>query len=486
MTALQRSASKSSLYASRSSLYSRRRGRDRADSCGESIVSYAHDDIDYYRRSRRSERDSDDYDDDFGGYEKPISRNDHLRMSKSDHDLGRAMKEISTQTLRETATQTGHEQPVTVHTKRVVKKRPRSRSLSAMGTQTQKRERTKSRTKSKENVAATSDDETEVKEVKPPKPKPKPRKSLTENAAQSDNEGLKKKKRQRSKSDANLRLAKSTEDLKNSSKPVPGPQVPQPSQTVPSNMQSYAPNGVLPVPPPYTTLLHGAQQIQYTPNQQPIMVQAQPFPQAAQPTARPLMQPNRPPVPAKPRNKSNWDMLMEITDKQKAGVPTDTESIVSSVFTNNPPPTYQPGQPGIYPYQQGYSQYAMQPGQQFQQPLPQAQPPVQAHPQMQPLQQVPMVQPYQQQVQPQQQAAQPQSGRYPSTQGWTQQSATSDSASSSGMSGSGSSTSGMYVTQPQGLSSQGKSSWDRLKELTDQPPQAATSVRRDQTNESIV
>jgi hypothetical protein len=101
LIALQRSSSKTSLYASRSSLYSRRResGRgERFESCADSLASYAHDDIDYYRRSRRSYNDYDD--DDFGGYEKPISRNDRLRMSRSDHDLGRAMKEISTQTLR--------------------------------------------------------------------------------------------------------------------------------------------------------------------------------------------------------------------------------------------------------------------------------------------------------------------------------------------------------------------------------------------------
>jgi hypothetical protein len=46
----------------------------------DSLASYAHDDIDYYRRSRRSYNDYDD--DDFGGYEKPISRNDRLRMSR--------------------------------------------------------------------------------------------------------------------------------------------------------------------------------------------------------------------------------------------------------------------------------------------------------------------------------------------------------------------------------------------------------------------
>ncbi|CAC5415872.1 unnamed protein product [Mytilus coruscus] len=469
---LQRSSSKTSLYASRSSLYSRRRsGRDRAGSCADSVVSYAHDDIDFYRRSRRSHTDYDD-EDDFGGYEKPISRNDRLRMSKSDHDLGRAMREISTQTLRETATQTGLEEPVTVHTKRTVKRRPRSRSMSAMGTQTQKKEKTKKRTKSKQDLAATTDDELHETEVKPavkPKPKPKPRKSLStaDHAAQSDNEGIKKKKmRRRSKSDAHI--AKSLEDLTHESndEAVPGPQVPQhihSSHTVPANLQSYGPPGAIVVPPPYTTLPHGAQPTQFVTSQgQPVMVQTQPvaMPYPGNPP-RPVVPPQYPVahVPGKPR-KSNWETLMEMTDKKKAGLPTDTESVVSSVFTSNPPPTYQPGQPAFFPYQQGYSQphIQQQPVQQFQPPQPQQvqQPPVQS------------------------------SAQYPPSSGWTLQPGGGSDGSSSGTTGSGSSTSGMYVTQPQGLPPQGKSSWDKLTEMTNQQYKIAYTSEKNDRSESIV
>lgn len=459
---LQRSSSKTSLYASRSSLYSRRR---RAGSCADSMVSYAHDDIDFYRNSRRSHTDFDD-EDDFGGYEKPISRNDRLRMSKSDHDLGRAMREISTQTLRETATQTGLEESVTVHTKRVVKRRPRSRSMSAMGTQTQKKEK-KKRTKSKQDLAVTTDDELDETEVKPvvkPKPKPKPRKSLStvDHAAQSDNEGLKKKKmKRRSKSDANI--AKSFEDLTHESndKAVPGPQVPQHmanSHTVPANLQGYGPPGTMVVPPPYTTLPHGAQPTQFVTSQgQPVMVQPVAMPYQGNPPG-PVVPPQYPVVPRKPR-KSNWETLMEMTDNQKTGMPADTESVVSSVFTSNPPPTYQPGQPAFYPYQQGYSQPHNHPVQQFQPPLPQQ------------VQQPPPVQP---------------PAQYPPSQGWTLQPGGGSDGSSSGTTGSGSSTSGMYVTQPQGLPSQGKSSWDKLTDMTNQQYKIAYTSEKNDRSESVV
>lgn len=490
---LQRSSSRTSLYASRSSLYSRRRGstsgRDRTGSCADSMASYAHDDIDYYRRSHRSYNDYDD--EDFGGYEKPISRNDRLRMSKSDHDLGRAMKEIATQTLRETATQTGLEQSVVVHPKRIVKKRPRSKSMTAMGTQTSKKEKT--RTKSKEDLASTDDEVDQTESRKPeikPKPKPKPRKSLTnaDSAVQSDNEGL-KRRRSKKGTKGNAHKAKSMEDVThetNADKAVPGPQVPQPvhhSQTVPSNLRTFGPPGSIPVPPAYSTLNPGSQPAQFITSQgqpvliqghgQPVLVQGHPAMNAQQPII--FQQPNNPalvrqvapgqfPVahaPGQPR-KSNWETLLEMTEKQKAGIPTDTESVVSSVFTSNPPPpTYMTGQPGFYPYQQGYQQQ-----------------PVQQHlVQQPPVQQVPF-QSIPQQLVPSQMAAQ-----YPPSHGWvpTPPSNNESDHSSSGTSGSGSSTSGMYTTQ-----SQGKSSWDRLKEMTDLQYKITYTSEKTDHNDSVV
>ena len=516
LIALQRSSSKTSLYASRSSLYSRRRGSgrgERFESCADSLASYAHDDIDYYRRSRRSYNDYDD--DDFGGYEKPISRNDRLRMSRSDHDLGRAMKEISTQTLRETATQTGLEESVVVHTKRIVKRRPRSRSLSAMGTQTQKKERTRRRSKSKEDLATTDDEQTEKKkpEIKPkPKPKPKPRKSLVsvDNAVQSDNEILKRKRsKKRSKSGAHK--AKSMEDItQNSVKEpaVPGPQIPHQvhhSHTVPSNQANYGPSGAIPVPPPYTTLPHGAQPAQYVASQgqsvfiqgqgQPVVVQGQPLTVQGHPVMNGQQsvrhqQPHNPqnPVisgnrsmahlPGQPK-KSNWDTLLELTEKQKAGIPTDTESIISSVFTSNAPPTYMPGQPGYYPYQQGYNQQLVQ-------QLPIQQQPVQHIPQQQ-VQHIPQQQPVQH-IQEQYVQAQP-SIQYPPSQGWPLPPKSYQNElgkSSSSTTGSSSSTSGMYVGTTSPPQSQGKSSWDTLKEITDQQYKIAYTSEKADQSESVV
>lgn len=507
LIALQRSSSKTSLYASRSSLYSRRRGSgrgERFESCADSLASYAHDDIDYYRQSRRSYNDYD-----FGGYEKPISRNDRLRMSRSDHDLGRAMKEISTQTLRETATQTGLEESVVVHTKRIVKRRPRSRSLSAMGTQTQKKERTRRRSKSKEDLATTDDEQTEKKkpEIKPkPKPKPKPRKSLVsvDNAVQSDNEILKRKhSKKRSKSDAHK--AKSMEDItQNSVKEpaVPGPQISHQvhhSHTVPSNRANYGPPGAIPVPPPYTTLPHGAQPAQYVASQgqsvfiqgqgQPVVVQGQSLTVQGHPVMNGQQsvrhqQPHNPqnPVilgnrsmahlPGQPK-KSNWDTLLELTEKQKTGIPTDTESIISSVFTSNAPPTYMPGQPGYYPYQQGYNQQLVQQ-------------PVQHIPQQQ-VQHIPQQQPVQH-IQEQYVQAQP-SIQYPPSQGWPlpPKSYQNESGkSSSSTTGSSSSTSGMYVGTTSPPQSQGKSSWDRLKEMTDQQYKIAYTSEKADQSESVV
>ena len=56
-----------------------------------------------------------------------------------------------------------------------------------------------------------------------------------------------------------------------------------------------------------------------------------------------------PPVAAKPR-KSNWEMLCEMTDKQKDGeTALETGSISSSVFTNNVP-THQVMYPGGMSY----------------------------------------------------------------------------------------------------------------------------------------
>lgn len=119
---LRRTGSKSSLYASRSSLYGRRR---RKNSFGESVGSFAHDDIDYYRPERGSFAD------------RSLSRHD--RGFKSLGDLEQELREQatrSTQTLRECATQTGTGFANVTHGKKTVVKRGKPRSTRSSHTQT--------------------------------------------------------------------------------------------------------------------------------------------------------------------------------------------------------------------------------------------------------------------------------------------------------------------------------------------------------------
>ena len=188
-TALKRSTSKTSLYSSRSSLYDRRRRRKGSNcSYAESVASHVRDDMSIGRHTRGYDDEFYSDESDFDGYEKPLSRRDRDRMYRSENDLGRRVKEIATQTLRETATQTGIEEPVTFESKRLVKKKHRSKSLSSSGTQTAKKEK-KKKTKSTEKLdevgkekgktgtkrSKSVPDMLQTEEIEKPKPKPKPR-----------------------------------------------------------------------------------------------------------------------------------------------------------------------------------------------------------------------------------------------------------------------------------------------------------------------
>ncbi|XP_060067893.1 uncharacterized protein LOC132548087 [Ylistrum balloti] len=372
---LTRSSSRQSLYASRSSLY-RRRGRK--GSFTESVAStYVHDDMEIGRHSRSYSQAYDD-DDETDGYEQPISRRDKERMFRSMGELGRDTKERSTQTLRETATQTGLEQSVIMQPKRVVKKKRRSKSMSAVGTQTTK------------GVKKT-ETETESSVEKPkPKPKPKPRKSTnsvsTVAAAEDSDSGKKKKKKKRAKSREDLSHADKA--VPREEKQVPAPQVPgqpylqynmppgtMPPQMVPGGypgaaqgmpVQAYPagyPNATAPYSVnPQTGYMMQPQAGQPIPGQP---IPGQPLP--GQPIHHPVQQvpqqghvPMQPAhIPGKPR-KSNWDTLCAMTDgdhQQKQAAMTETGSIASSVFTYNLPSHV--GHPGI-PVVQGQPQ--QQPG----------------------------------------------------------------------------------------------------------------------------
>ncbi|KAK3101787.1 hypothetical protein FSP39_006332 [Pinctada imbricata] len=369
---LERTSSKNSLYASRSSLYNRRR---RKNSIGESVTSYApsfaHDDIDFYqRRSREYSRDYRDYDDDDSdGYVQPISRHEKARMFRSLGDLEHERRQATTatQTLRETATQTGKDQNVVMSKKRVVPKKRRSKSLSAAGTQTRKdKEKARKEGKSsesdteitkKEKKRATEANTDTKKKSRPdlpekpkPKPKPKPRKSQSVSAvsakddASESGEKPERKRKKKKKAASVADNAEIPQTAQNTDVPAQYPSGMAQPYIVPGQpfMQYGAPHG-------YQTL----------PNGQVAPVPGQPFygvhPQAygIRPPAYPQGQPPQQPahVPGKPR-KSNWELLCQMTDPNNAP-PDDVTSMASSVFTNHLPancvgyPGMPMGQPSL-------------------------------------------------------------------------------------------------------------------------------------------
>lgn len=362
LAALQRTTSRQSLYASRSSLYSRRRRRG---SFTESVVSgstFAHDDIDYYRRSRGHSQV--DYDDDYDdGYVEPISRRDNSRMFKSLGDLnssGRRGEKATraTQTLRETATQTGEDQSVVMHSKRVVQRKRRSKSLSATGTQTTNRKH-RSRSKSRADDSDTGDELKNNKREKSksreslketsdkPKPKPKPKPRKSHSTAQSETEAPVKSQRKKSKSQG--KSEKEEEAAQEMPAPPPGmvmyPMGPQGQPYV-------VPYGL---PPGYTTLPHQPPPPGVVSAQGPYVVNGQSAYTVAPPQHGIPSVGQLPPqtVPQAGPRKSNWDMLCELTDKQNSGEALETGSVASSVFTNNVP-THQVVYPGGTVTQNGH------------------------------------------------------------------------------------------------------------------------------------
>ena len=387
-TALERTTSRQSLYASRSSLYNRRR---RKNSFGESIASYApsyaHDDIDFYkRRSYENSRDYRDYeDDDSDGYVQPISRQEKARMFRSLGDLEHDRREKSTtatQTLRETATQTGKDQNVVMSKKRVVQRKRRSKSLSAAGTQTTKKEKSR-----KDGRGSESDGETMKKEKrrekaelakdvadgekpKPkPKPKPRPRKSQSTSAnttkdnvepEKAEEKAGEKKRRKKKKKATGTESAA----VNGAAQDVGGLEQGQyPPGGVPPYVmaagQPYLPYGA---PPQGFQPLPGGQMGQpaFGMHPQAFGIRPPAYPQHVPHPQGSLSQMPHPQgsvsqmsqaasVPGQPK-KSNWDLLCEMTDPNKQ--PDDVTSMASSVFTNHLPANYG-GYPSM-PY--GYGQ----------------------------------------------------------------------------------------------------------------------------------
>lgn len=275
-------------------------------------------------------------DEDLDGYEKPLTRRDRDRMYRSENDLGRRVREIATQTLRETATQTGADESVTFENKRLVKKKRRSKSVSSSGTQTAAKREKKAKTKSTERLddignvkdktskAATKrsksvPDFIGSEELEKPKikPKPKPRKSTSADTHLDDNT--------KSASTENLADPNRNPYYPQSEGFVPPPYPPQ--QGYPMMVQPGYP-GQHGMPAGYPYPMQGAPQgypgCPVPPQQQPPTQMTQPQP------------PQNQAAPRQPR-KSNWEMLCEMTDGDyKRDNMAETGSIASSVFTNNP------------------------------------------------------------------------------------------------------------------------------------------------------
>ena len=308
----------------------------------------------------------DDYsdDEDYDGYVKPLSRRDRERIYKSETDIGKNLKAVSTQTLRETATQTGPNETVDVKTKIVMKKKRRSRSVSTSGTQTKKHRngRTKSSSESSDTDVKRNVRKKPSKGLKTLhsdselKTKTKRSKSVDE----IDHSGVKAKPKPKPRKSTGTDLddVKKSASMENLVGPNPNMSVPQSEGFVPQGMypgQYYPQMGYPMVPPPsYPGHPGFAPQAQPMPNQYP------------QPQQFGGIQPSKPAVNG--RKKSNWEMLCDLTDSGYARDDvTETGSVASSVFTNNPQslPGYgmPPGGQGYYPPPAGYQQqqYGYQP-----------------------------------------------------------------------------------------------------------------------------
>ncbi|KAL5014545.1 hypothetical protein ScPMuIL_008815 [Solemya velum] len=370
---LQRTDSRQSLYASRSSLYGRRR---RKGSFTSSVGTYARDDMEVYRRSR----DYDDYDDDDGsGYEKPISRREKERMFRSAGDIGRGVTK-STQTLRETATQTGQQEPFTLQPTIVLKKKRKPRSQSVAQTQTTKtktKPKPSTRTTKSVSAAVQLDNETRVgsKEPEdidgnmktPDRAAPPARTGTPILQAQDNQTGVTKNGSPINVTSDGQFVVAGNANIITEPMTFSQPQTVASNQTYPAPMQQHMgtmgqhiPMNVghhqIPVMmqaqqgnPPYNVGM------QFVPPQQQTYVMQPQYndpgwqnapPNSAQQfhSSAPPMQPGHQPSayqgqphqqnagPPQPR-KSNWDMLCEITDRHKTSGSEETASEMGSVFS---------------------------------------------------------------------------------------------------------------------------------------------------------
>lgn len=322
VAALQRTGSRQSLYASRSSLYGRRGKRDRA-SFSESVASYAHDDIDVYRHRRGDDE------------ERQITQRDRYFKSLGDIHYGGAPKEQSTQTLRETASQTGSGMVTHSKARKSLRKSPKpQRAMVSSGSQT------------KNNQQPEAENKTSRYQKAVPKTKP-PRNASTGVGTN----GTEKKANGKPKS--NGRQAEQSVPRPKTPEPVSSEsEAPQRARTPESFSQNQPYIAPSPVPskPIYTAHGHLSQVPPETVYpQQPPHVYTPPLIQsysAPPPHAAPALSPAPYGLPpsAKP-TKSPWEVLCDLTDGEyhSRAQSRGPGSQAGSSYSGHPKQPFHPG-----------------------------------------------------------------------------------------------------------------------------------------------
>ena len=350
--ALRRSGSKNSLYASRSSLYNRRRRRG---SVGSVYSAFAHDDMDY--------RDDQDFDNRSLRSLSRRSNRAHRSLGDLEHEL-RESATRSTQTLRECATQTGTGFANVTPGKKSVVKRTKPRSTSSSHTQTGAKSKNKDRQLDTSSSSSGMSKTRQRTNSTSSSGRPKSRQRKNSDASTSS-----RPRRAKSESELKTKLSEDEASFKKTKKPKPklAPK-PKPRKSVghlsDDDMESVAtgmtgpidhssavgynggmgqavmpPQGYYPYPPMAVNAM--GHPIPVNAMGQPIMVPyGQPMPMGAV-VPNPGLNANRPPVAPKTAPKpSKWDALVKMTDGEKAGG-GDSASVVDNPYgVQHFPPAY--------------------------------------------------------------------------------------------------------------------------------------------------
>ncbi|XP_046583054.1 uncharacterized protein LOC124290393 [Haliotis rubra] len=304
---LKRSASRQSLYASRSSLYGRRGRRERSSSIGESVMSYMHDDIDAYS------------DDDFDS--RRVSRKESLRKGYR-HYVRQVLRRGMVRLLLPRKELLGRLQPGNKVLPLQPPRNPEPRSLF---------QRMKKRKMNAPNL--------------PPRKQKRNQQlinlnlSLNLNPLQGKALSAKNQPDREAAGDpvshAQTGQPETPAFTAASGMPYPGQMVPGGPMPYPGQPH-YIPPGGMPMMQPYPgAMMPGGQPVP------PVMYAPVPrMPAAAAPPQHP---PQAPPGQPGKSGKSSWDILCAITDHERNSDNTESASVTGSVFSHQ-----QPQQPNPY------------------------------------------------------------------------------------------------------------------------------------------